>query len=166
MKFMKQHFQILANYNLWANQRLYQACRMLSTDEYKQDRKAFFKSIHGTLNHLLVVDRLWLGRCKTIDSGITALDQTLYPDLDSLAEARQVEDENIIHYIDNLDGNILSEKLYFKTLAGKESSMELNLLISHFFNHQTHHRGQVHNMLSQTNAAPPSIDLYMFCQSV
>jgi len=81
---MKDQFEVLARYNSWANARLYETSSRLPSDEYLKDRKAFFGSIHDTLNHLLVVDRLWLGRLEQRDSGITALNQTLYIDFNSL----------------------------------------------------------------------------------
>ena len=159
---MQDHFKVLARYNSWANACLYEVSGKLSPHEYLKDRRAFFSSIHGTLNHLLVVDRLWLGRLEQRDSGITALNQILYTDFASLLQARQKEDENISKFIEELDFTKLTETIYFKTLAGKETGITLMWLLTHFFNHQTHHRGQVHNMLSQADCTPPAIDLYAF----
>ncbi|VVC76614.1 hypothetical protein AQUSIP_19370 [Aquicella siphonis] len=159
---MKEYFQTLARYNRWANIRLYDACGKLPENEYLLDRKAFFHSIHGTLNHLLVCDRLWLGRLKFRESGITSLDQMLYADFKSLWSARQAEDERIIELIDGMTESALNGLLKFKTLAGKESAMGLRWLLGHLFNHHTHHRGQVHAMLSQAGSEPPALDIYYF----
>lgn len=159
---MKDYFITMSLYNRWANSQLYKACGELPSNEYLKARKAFFGSIHGTLNHLLAGDRIWLGRFKHVDSGITALDKILYSDFASLLDARKKEDENIIEFVDQLDSKKITDNFSFKTLAGKERSLPLMWLLSHLFNHQTHHRGQVHNMLSQADISPPSIDLYYF----
>ena len=159
---MKSYLQKLAGYNRWANEKLYASCVLLSAEEYFKDRKAFFKSIHGTLNHILVGDRLWLGRFEGRESGITELKQILYPDFESLKSAREQEDLRIISFIEQLDETALINNFDFVTLAGKNSSMILQWLINHLFNHQTHHRGQVHNMLAQAGLEPPAIDLYYF----
>lgn len=160
---MQEQFKTLAKYNRWANELLYTNCSKLSDEEYFKDRKAFFKSIHGTLNHLLVGDRIWMGRFTNMrPAGITALDQILYPDFKSLHEARKIQDEKIIEFIDNLDPQKITENIHYKNLAGKDHSFQLIWLLSHFFNHQTHHRGQTHNMLSQADASPPQLDLYYF----
>src|SRR5207237_5169236 len=85
----RSHFRSFAAYNTWANARLYDAVAHLGEAEYVKPRPAFFKSIHGTLNHLLVADRIWLGRLEHRDPGITALNQILYADLAGLKVARQ-----------------------------------------------------------------------------
>lgn len=160
---MKENFKTLARYNRWANELLYNNCGKLSEEEYFKDRKAFFKSIHGTLNHLLIGDRIWLGRFTNIrPAGISALDQILYSDFESLKTARKAEDEKIIEFVDQLDPLKISENLHYKNLSGKDQIFQLMLLLTHLFNHQTHHRGQVHNMLSQANASPPQLDFYYF----
>lgn len=159
---MKEHFKKFAHYNRWANIRLYENCSKLSPQDYLQERQAFFTSIHGTLNHLLVADKIWLGRLKNINSSITALDQILFTDFTSLLEARKKEDEDLIEFINTLDANKLNDDFSFVSLAGKKSSMPLKWVLTHLFNHQTHHRGQVHTMLSQAGAEPPAIDLYYF----
>ena len=161
---MKDYFQTLAQYNQWANERLFKVCAILPANQYMAKRKAFFGSIHATLNHLLVVDRLWMGRIQQKDVGITALDQTLYHDFASLHEARGKEDFNLITMVLGLSHEQLAGEVTFKTLAGQDSSMSLIWLLSHLFNHQTHHRGQIHDMLSQTEISPPSLDIYYFLQ--
>ena len=115
-----------------------------------------------TLNHVLVGDRVWMGRFTKKLSSITALDQELYADYAGLHVARQGDDALIINYIDGLNDDDLQFWLEYTNVAGEEQSDEISLLLSHFFNHQTHHRGQVHGLLSQTDVAPPSIDLIYF----
>ena len=159
---MKEYFKTLMRYNAWANDRLYASCQLLSSEAYFLDRHAFFTSIHGTLNHLLVGDKLWLARWRGVDSGVTALNQILYPDLDSLSHARKAEDQSLISFIDAFDAAQLDGSLTFYTLAGQAKTVPWKYLMAHLCNHQTHHRGQVHNMLSQAGQEPPVLDLYYY----
>lgn len=161
---MQEYFKRLARYNQWANQRLYAACGELSNEEYMKKRPAFFDSIHGTLNHLLAVDRLWIVRVLKQPSEITTLNQILYTGYAELKQAREIEDEKIMTVIDKLNTDNLQNSIHYHTMSGKENSMQLTWLLSHLFNHQTHHRGQVHGLLSQTTVAPPSLDIYYFLE--
>jgi len=156
------HFQNFAHYNAWANERLYEACGRLPEAEYLKTRPSFFGSIHMTLNHALVGDRVWLSRFTGTQSGISALDQELYADFSGLHVARQAEDALIINYIEGLDENSLVGWLEYTNVAGEDHADEISVLLAHFFNHQTHHRGQVHGLLSQTDVAPPPIDLIYY----
>ena len=156
------YFETFARYNRWANTRLYDACAALPDDAYRQDRKAFFGSIHNTLNHLLVGDRVWLGRFTGTDSGIKALNEVLFGDFTALRRAREKEDARIQAYVEGCDEAKLAAILSFKSMDGTQSSMPLAQVLGHFFNHQTHHRGQVHAMLTQAGAGAPSLDLIAF----
>lgn len=157
-----EYFRTFARYNRWANTRLYDACARLSDAERRQDRKAFFGSIHNTLNHLLVGDRVWLGRFTGTDSGIRMLNEILFDDFTALRQAREAEDDRIQTYVDSCDAAKLAAPLNFKSMDGTPSSMPLDHVLGHFFNHQAHHRGQVHGMLTQTNVPAPSLDLIAF----
>ena len=156
------YFQRLARYNAWANRRLYDACASLSRDDYIAPRASFFGSIQRTLNHILAGDRVWLGRFDGVAHGITALDQLLYDDFTDLRAARVSEDERILRFIARLDAADLESELVYRNMAGKESRAPLRWAIAHFFNHQTHHRGQAHGLLSGTSVPPPSLDLIYF----
>jgi len=155
-----EHFQILARYNTLANRKLYAACSELEDAERKQSRPAFFKSIHGTLNHILVGDRIWLGRFAGAEVPSTGLDRILYEDFDPLQAARVQTDEQIEAFAAGLSEAFLSQSLSYRNNQGNLHSDPVSLLVAHFFNHQTHHRGQVHDLLSQTPIAPPSLDLH------
>lgn len=157
-----EYFRTFALYNRWANTRLYDACAQLDDAERRQDRKAFFGSIHNTLNHLLVGDRVWMGRFTGVDSGIRKLDEIPFDDFAALRQARVAEDDRIQDYVDGCGGAALAAALAFKSMDGTASAMPLNVVLGHFFNHQTHHRGQVHAMLTQTAVAAPSLDLIYF----
>lgn len=156
------HFRTFARYNRWANARLYDACAALPAGEYGRDRKAFFRSIHGTLNHVLVADRIWLGRIEGVDAGIRSLDEILYNELPSLHAAREAEDARIMALADALDAGALARSVGYRNARGDAFETPLHWILSHVFNHQTHHRGQVHDMLSGTEVAPPPLDLIYY----
>ena len=161
-----EHFQTLARYNQWANRRLYDFCAALDETEYKRKRPAFFGSIHGTLNHLLVGDRAWLARIEHVELGVTALDQILYDEFAELRAAREAEDRRIVALADRLDAAALATTLDYATMAGVPQRTRLDWVLTHVFNHQTHHRGQVHGLLSQTPIAPPPLDLIFYLREV
>lgn len=156
------HFATLARYNAWANARLYGACSGLGQGELARTRPSFFGSILATLNHGLLADRLWMARFQGASSpDIVSLDQILHPDFEGLSAARMAFDAHMIAYFDALSGD-LERDFTYRTMAGIETRSPLGWAITHMFNHATHHRGQVHGMLSATSAEPPALDLIYF----
>ena len=158
----RDYFRTLARYNRWANQRLYAAVAKLKTEEYFKQRPAFFHSIHGTLNHILVGDRLWFGRILEGQAPPLKLNQILYGDLVALRVAREAEDGRIVTALDSMDRERFRQTLEYRNVAGERHVQPMNLVLGHVFNHQTHHRGQVHDQLSQTSVEPPELDLILF----
>lgn len=156
------YFRTLARYNRWANHRLYAVCAELPLDEFEQPRAAFFGSIKGTLNHLVVGDRAWLDRLEGMPAEIRAYDQVMGDDLKSLWHVRMEQDARIIVLVDDLGPEELAETLHYTSIAGDKSSLRTDWVLAHMFNHQTHHRGQAHGLLSQTTAMPPPLDLTIF----
>ncbi|MBU0858564.1 MAG: DinB family protein [Alphaproteobacteria bacterium] len=157
------YFQTLSRYNRWANQRLYAACLDLPADDYHADRSAYFKSIGNTLNHILVADRLWMARFHAVDPHITDLAAIPHPDRADLWAARQKMDEDIITFFEGCDNALLATDLTYLDTRGMMKTVPRRLTCGHFFNHQTHHRGQVHGMLSQAGLAePPPLDLIYY----
>jgi len=159
------HFQMLAQYNKLANQRLYQVCAQLTEAELKSTRPAFFKSIYGTLNHIMVGDRIWLTRFEGKEIGSTGLDAILYDDFEELCTARVAEDARIEAFAAGIDDNFLSKTIQYCNNQGNLYEDPVTLLVAHFFNHQTHHRGQIHDMLTQTEVAPPVLDMHRVIRS-
>ncbi len=153
------HFQMMARYNRLANERLYDCCAGLSDAERKKNRQAFFKSIHGTLNHIMVGDRNWMTRFEGGTASSAHLDAILYDDFDELRAARVHEDERIERFAANLSEEFLNGELAYVTNEGKSRRNPVRMLLAHLFNHETHHRGQVHDMLSQAGIATPVLDL-------
>jgi len=159
---MKAHFERMARYNRWANRRIYGAVAQLEPEEISAPRSGFFPSIAKTLNHLVVTDRIWLGRFTGNASAHTKLDETPYDDFAALTAAREAEDQRLIAFTKQLTQAEIEGVLHYKNMAGEPKSSELLPLLAHIFNHQTHHRGQAHAMLASTRVAPPPLDLVYF----
>ena len=160
---MNSLFQMLAAYNQWVNRRLYDAAAALPERDYRADRGAFFGSLHGTLNHLFLGDRIWLQRFTGEGAALDELDAILYDDFAELRAARQAEDARILAYIDGLDDADLAGVIrYRSTRNPAEIEQYLAPLLLHFFNHQTHHRGQAHCLLTELTGEAPSFDLLVF----
>jgi uncharacterized damage-inducible protein DinB len=156
-------YRTLAGYNRWANERLYDAAAGLEEAQYRMDRGAFFGSVHGTLNHLLVADRIWMRRFTGVGE-VFPLDAIVCDRLDDLRAARTAEDARIVTFIERLDDEGLTRAIAYSNSAGRQFRQPLDSALDHFFNHQTHHRGQAHALLSHFlgNAATPSLDLIAF----
>ena len=159
--------QILSNYNKWANHKIFTAVAELSDDAYRKDMGAFFGSIHATLNHILVIDRLWSSRIMGEYHGILGLDQILHEDLDGLKKDRETMDEHIIRLVGRLSSGMdggLDREVYYRMLKGGEKhvSPARHILLT-LFNHHTHHRGQVHCMLTQSGIKDlPPLDVIFY----
>jgi uncharacterized damage-inducible protein DinB len=163
---MKPHFAMLAGYNAWANERIYDAVAQVPDADYRADRGAFFKSLHGTLNHLLVADRIWLKRFTSAGDAPNRLDAILCERFDELRDARRKEDERIIAYIDSLSEDAVAQRFSYQTITNPATiEQPLAPALLHFFNHQTHHRGQVHCLLTGLGREAPSLDLLLFQRS-
>ena len=154
------NFRLLAAYNTLANERLYDACAELADAELRKQRPAFFKSILGTLNHIMVGDRIWLARFEGEEVASTGLDAILYDDFGQLRGARIFEDTRIEDFAEAIDEAFLERAIEYRNNEGKVFLDPVRLLVAHMFNHQTHHRGQIHDMLTQTDVAPPVLDMH------
>lgn len=162
---MRARYEMFAGYNAWCNERLYDATALVSDADYRADRGAFFKSLHGTLNHLLVGDRIWLRRFIGQGEVPQTLDTILYDDFAMLRAARRAEDERISRYIGGLTEADLTGIIRYRTVVSPtDIEQPLAPALDHFFNHQTHHRGQAHALLSAFigNERTPSFDLIIY----
>lgn len=157
----------MARFNRWANTHLYASVAGLDDDAYRRDRGAFFGSIHRTLNHLLAVDRLWSARILNREPGIRSLDQILFEDFEALSKARDAEDDKLIALVNGLSEAELEAPVRYRRVSdgALEEARARHILIS-LFNHQTHHRGQVHVMLTQAGVLPPPLDLVDYLHEV
>jgi uncharacterized damage-inducible protein DinB len=162
---MQHYFAMFADYNRWANERLYEAAGKLPDADYRADRGAFFGSLHATMNHLVVTDRMWMRRFTGAGPEHARLNEIAYDNLPDLEVARIAEDERIIAYIDGLtDADIAGTFTYHRASDNSEHTQPLWSGLAHFFNHQAHHRGQAHALLTIAGGHDfaPSFDLVQF----
>lgn len=158
-----EYVRALADYNRWQNENLYGAADQLSDEQRKEQRGAFFGSIHGTLNHLLWADQLWMSRfAGTPRPKAPGIPESvgMYESWDDLKRERQAFDRGIIDWAGKLETDWLEGDLtWFSGATGRELTKPKGLLVAHIFNHQAHHRGQVHCMLTQAGVRPGATDL-------
>lgn len=154
-------FITMARYNRWMNKKLYDCCAGLDESALQLDRGAYFKSIHGTLNHILLGDRLWLGRFKDKPYEIKGgLDTELYSDFEELRVQREKTDAEIRSFVYGLDDDRINGELRYTTFVNPHPRVTpMSHALMHFFNHQTHHRGQVTTLLFQAGVDPGVTDL-------
>jgi uncharacterized damage-inducible protein DinB len=161
--------RVMAQYNSEMNRRIYAAAAKLTDEQRKQDRGLFWKSLHGTLNHLLWGDRQWMSRLDGWPPNTAPNPQspTLYPDFDELRHERTLADEKIEAFANRIDDAWLSTDLvWWSGSAKKEMQREKRGLMVHFFNHQTHHRGQAHAALTMCGVDPGDTDLFLVVAGV
>jgi uncharacterized damage-inducible protein DinB len=149
-----------ARYNRRANEALYEACAALSDDERRRDLGAFFKSVHGTLNHLLLGDLIWMARFEGGTHPSSDLGAILHDDFAELRQARVAMDARIEVFFDRLPDGFEVRTLRYLNNSGFDTVDPVAVILPHFFNHQTHHRGQVHTLLAQLGRTPPVLDLH------
>ncbi len=160
---MRQHFQMFAAYNRWANALVYEATAALSEDDQNRDMGAFFGSMIGTLNHVLVADRIWLKRFTGEGAAPASLDAVLHPDFVGLRGARVAEDARIVEWVGSLSEEELAGRFTYLTATDVRTvSQRLAPALAHFFNHQTHHRGQAHAILTALGQPSLRLDLVYF----
>ena len=151
--------QQLAAYNRWMNESLYAHCATLDDATRKADRGAFFKSIHGTLSHILLADHIWLGRFQGQPFAVRSLDQILHEDFAELRAAREQLDVRIAEWVGQLGQEDLLREFRFDSMTRPGTrSCALWLALTHVFNHQTHHRGQLTTLLNQCGIDPGVTD--------
>jgi len=168
---LKSSFELMASYNLRMNENTYEAASILSANELERDRGAFFGSIIGTLNHILVGDTIWLKRfschpiifpsldyVRAIEMPVS-LDDILYGQFSALAQARSEIDEVIVQLASELTDEATSSSLAYKNTKGEPFVSNFGYLLQHFFNHQTHHRGQLSTLLFQSGVDVGVTDL-------
>ena len=168
-----EHLKLMARYNQWMNDKVYTACRGLSEDDLQRDRGAFFQSIFGTLNHLAVADTLWLKRfAKQVPAlashadlprlaSPTSLDGALFTNFAALAEYRTLLDGLIFDLVAALEEDMLDQPFSYTTSKGVPMCKDFSGTLAHFFNHQTHHRGQTTTLLTQLGMDVGATDLLL-----
>ena len=164
---MLAQFQHFAGYNAWANQRVYDAAAKLTEEQVWRDVGLFFGSLGGTLNHILVADRVWMKRFTAEGEHPTTLNAIIHRGFAGLRAAREAEDRRIIAWVGSLTAEELQETFTYRKMTTPDmvtSQLWPDLL--HVFNHQTHHRGQAHTGLSiLTGEEPPSLDMIQYARA-
>ena len=156
----RDYGRLLARYNRWMNERLYSVCARIDDRERKRDLGAFFRSVHGTLNHLLWADLMWLSRFTGRPRPSTRIDEPLHDDFDELRRTRDAVDAEIFDWVETLEPDWLARP--FTWVSGtdrSERTLPAWTLVVHFFQHQTHHRGQLTTLLMQLGHDPGVTDL-------
>ncbi len=170
---IKSNFEVMAEYNRWMNKNIYRATSSLNPEDIKKECGAFFGSVFGTLNHILVGDLIWLKRiaCHP-DAALSLADLNEWPrpeklntllhsDFKSLTEARVQLDDIIIRFIGSVDCLFFSSVLTYSNIKGEVSTKNMGHILQHLFNHQTHHRGQSSTLLAQLGVDVGVTDLIM-----
>lgn len=158
------YVRTMAAYNAEMNRRVYSAAERLSDDVRRKDCGAFWGSIHGTLNHILWADQVWMGRFDNWQKPTIAQKQspTLFADFAALQKERVAADAKISEWAARMSDDWLSaDQVWFSGSAGKELRMARGLLVTHFFNHQTHHRGQAHALITAAGEQTGDTDLFL-----
>lgn len=157
---MRRHFMMFAAYNQWANNRIYDAAADLDEEAFNRNTGAFFGSMMGTLNHVLTADRIWMKRFTGEGDAPAKLDAILHKALPGLTVAREAEDRRIVDWVETLDDKALAGRFTYMTATDMRTiSQRLSPALDHFFNHQTHHRGQTHALLTGFGMEPDATDL-------
>jgi uncharacterized damage-inducible protein DinB len=166
-------YRAQADYNRWFNESVYAAAGGLTDEERREDVGAFFGSVHAMLNHILLGDRIWLGRLRdapagantladaAVVSGSYQLDAVLCDDFDMLISERRATDTAITRFADALSDEYLGGTMRYANSNGEERVHPTWVAVSHLFNHQTHHRGQVTTLLSQRGIDPGVTDFFV-----
>jgi uncharacterized damage-inducible protein DinB len=154
----------MARYNAWQNKGLCDITEVISEEDARQDRGAFFGSIAGTLNHLLWGDTIWMSRFDggTEPQGSFKETHLLTPNLAVWRAERAQMDGRILEWTKSLkDSDLAGDLSWYSPSLGSDATREKAVCVAHFFNHQTHHRGQVHGMLTSIGQVPAATDLIL-----
>ena len=155
-----EYCRLMARYNRWMNERLYALCAAMSDVERKRDRGAFFGSIHGTLNHLLWADRMWLGRFIGPACTYPQFGADMFAHFSELSSERDVTDRDLLSWSGNVRTEWLAAPLtYTSVVDGRTRRLPAAVAAVHLFNHSTHHRGQLTTLLKQAGVDPGVTDL-------
>jgi uncharacterized damage-inducible protein DinB len=163
------YLRVMARYNRWQNGEIYGAAARLEDGARQAERGAFFGSILGTLSHLYWADRIWLSRFDLCEPPDVPNQESarFVENFDELRTLRQALDETLIDFCDEADDGPITGKLtWYSGAIGGEATAPLSVIFTHFFNHQTHHRGQVHAMLTAAGESTGDTDLFLMPQEL
>ena len=164
MMISNEYLKMMAHYNRWQNGELVAVADTLTDIERRMDRGAFWNSIHGTLSHIYWADRIWLSRFDLVEPPDVPNPQSpgFVADWDDLKDKRSQLDDLVVDWIERFeDGPIIGSLKWFSGAAGRDMEAPLSVVLPHFFNHQTHHRRQVHAMLTGAGVETSDTDLFL-----
>lgn len=168
---LTDYVALMARYNRWMNEKLYALVRSMPAEAVHEDRRAFFSSIFGTLDHIAAADLIWLRRYAAVlgeppalapvltHPAVLALGKPVAGSIEELCALRALLDDAIDAWTSTLDDTVLSRPITYRTMAGEQYTKPLSLLLMHFFNHQTHHRGQATTLFTQAGMEVGVTDL-------
>ena len=160
---MKAHFEMFADYNRWANGLLYDAVATMEDDAYRRDEGLFFGSVHATLNHLLVADTIWMARFRQQSHAPMKLNHIMHDAFDALREARRAMDDEIVEWMSRQSDSELAANFTYTPVTNPEPVTQgVAPALAHVFNHQTHHRGQIHGVVTRRTELCPEMDLIYY----
>ena len=160
---MKSRLATLARYNAWADEQLWAKVQAVPDDAFAQDRGAFFGSLGGTLNHIVLATRLWLDRCEGRDfAWFRSLDQILEANRATLRRAMSAEDDRLIAFVEVRDEAALAADVSYQNSRGEAFETPLDWILTHVVNHATHHRGQASDIISGLGCPTPEMDLIAY----
>ncbi len=159
---MKSQCKIFSEYNQWANRRLLNVIEELPEDRLWEDHQAFFGSLMGTLNHLLVADSIWQARLMGQETPAYSLDHILHRTLPGLRQARQDLDAQLVTLVASLPEGRFAQSFTYTNMKGESFTQKFSLVMAHIFNHQTHHRAQAHTLVSQFGLEAPPLDFIYY----
>lgn len=140
---IKQHFSTLTQYHCWAFHRLYEYLESVSDTDYRRECGLFFKSIHGTLNHILLADEIWYGRCISQPITVSGLDEELCSDRKQLESEINHQSIKWNEFLMQVDADRLGNLIEYQTTEGSNKTLQLGNILSHVINHGTHHRDKL-----------------------
>lgn len=158
----RNHLRTLIDYNAWANKVCFESVLDLPPEEVTKERHSFLKTILLSLNHLLVIDMVWLAHMKKEPHEFTALQTLLYEDLDELWTHRQEMDETLKSYLDGLSEEEIEEVVDYELIGGNKGSMSRAMIFSHLALHGNYHRGWIAGMYGQIPRLPLPTDLPVY----
>jgi uncharacterized damage-inducible protein DinB len=161
---MQQHLAKLSRYHRWATEKLFDSVALLTEEQYRKESGLFFGSVHGTLNHLLLVDQLWLSRIDGQPYPVNDLSHEIETEAKSLETALLNQCDLWFKTCAAMTDRRLTQMVKYRNTAGEPSRIKADDLLMHVFNHGTHHRGQISAVLVEFGVPVPEMDYYYFVQ--
>lgn len=158
----KNYIATLIDYNAWANAEIYKTILELPREELIKERPSLLKSILVLLNHLLVVDRIWMAHLQEVDHGIEDLRTILYDNIEELWRARQTMDDEIKAYVAAIEASKLEEEIEYRLLGGNSGRLSRAMILTHLAMHGSYHRGWIADMFGQVPLTPPFMDIPVY----